>query len=338
MAAALGIGWTVVLAEDGALHACGSGDVGQLGLNSREHRLQPARVGGAELPGGAPVVLVASGGSHWAAVLEDGAVLTCGANGFGQLGHGDTQDRQQPARLGLPVFGGARVVLVACGEGHTLAVTGGGRVYSCGGNYKGQLGHGTTTSSQVFTLVDAAHFEGARIVMAACGFEHSVAATAEGDIFTWGAGHAGCLGHNDDQSRLAPAKLGRWQFGGGKVVLVAAGFAHTVALTEGGELWVWGHGSFGQLGLGDTNNRLVPTLLGAGEVFGGSLVRMAACGSVHTLVVTVAGSVWAWGAGEGGRLGLNNEQSRLTPMLVGPEHFAGAASPPLPAGPTTRRR
>jgi len=116
MAAALGADWTVVLAEDGALHACGRGESGQLGLNSREHRLQPARVGGAELPGGAPVVLVAAGGRHWAAVLEDGAVLTCGANAFGQLGHGDTQDRLQPARLELPVFGGARVVLGACGE------------------------------------------------------------------------------------------------------------------------------------------------------------------------------------------------------------------------------
>ena len=178
MAAALGAGWTVVLAEDGTLHACGRGDFGQLGLNSREHWLQPARVGGAELPGGAPVVLVAAGGQHWAAVLEDGAVLTCGANDSGQLGHGDTQDRLQPARLELSLFGGARVVLVACSNLHTLAVTGGGRVYSCGLNSEGQLGHGTTTSTHTFTLVDAAHFEGASIVMAACGFEHSVAVTA----------------------------------------------------------------------------------------------------------------------------------------------------------------
>ena len=64
MAAALGAGWTVVLAEDGTLHACGRGDSGLLGLNNREHRLQPARVGGAELPGGATVVLVAAVGRH----------------------------------------------------------------------------------------------------------------------------------------------------------------------------------------------------------------------------------------------------------------------------------
>ena len=325
MAAALGAVYTVVLAEDGALHACGRGILGQLGLNSREHRLQPTRIGGAELPGGAPVVLVAAGGCHWAAVLEDGAVLTCGLNGCGQLGHGNAQDRLHPARLGLPFFGGARVVLVACDGHHTLAVTGGGRVYSCGFNHEDQVGHGNTTNSQVFTLVDTAHFEGASIVMAACGSYHSVAATAEGDVFTWGAGWYGQLGHNDEQRRLAPVKLERWQFGAGKVVLVAAGNGHTVALTKDGVLWVWGDGSCGQLGLGDTNHRLVPTRLGAGEVFGGSLVRMAACGYFHTLVVTVGGSVWTWGKGEGGQLGLNDEQNRTTPMLVGPEHFAGAS-------------
>ena len=129
MAAALGDGWTVALAEDGALHACGRGDLGQLGLNSREHRLQPARVSGAELPGGAPVVLVAAGAYHWAAVLADGAVMTCGGGSEGQRGHGVAQDQLQPARLPLPAFGGAPVVLVACGSSHTLAVTGAGRVY-----------------------------------------------------------------------------------------------------------------------------------------------------------------------------------------------------------------
>ena len=323
MPAALGQDWTIVLAQDGALHACGHGEYGQLGLNTREHQLQPARVGGAELHDGAPVVLVAAGEYHWAAVLADGAVLTCGRGHCGQLGHGDAQDRLQPALLVLPVFGSARVVFVACGRFHTLAVTGGGRVFSCGGNSYGQLGHGDTIGRQVFALVNAGLLGGCRIVLAAAGDGHSVAATAEGDVFSWGDGTDCCLGHNDEEDRLAPTQLGRGQFGGGRVVLMAAGVLHTVALTEGGVLWVWGRGSGGQLGLGDTNNRLVPTRLGAGEVFGGSLVRVAACGGFHTLAVTTNGVVWAWGEGRFGRLGLNDEQDRLTPTCVDPECFAG---------------
>jgi hypothetical protein len=81
-------------------------------------------------------------------------------------------------------------------------------------------------------------------------------------------------------------------------------------------LWVWGEGSYGRLGLGDTKKRLVQTLLGAEEVFGESKVRTVACGRDHEL--------WAWGRGAQGRLGLNDGQDRLVPMRVDPQHFAHA--------------
>ena len=55
-------------------------------------------------------------------------------------------------------------------------------------------------------------------------------------------------------------------------------------------------------------HRLVPTLVGAEEIFGGSKVRTVACGNVHTLAVTEAGELWAWGLGAYGRLGHNDEQ------------------------------
>jgi alpha-tubulin suppressor-like RCC1 family protein len=88
-------------------------------------------------------------------------------------------------------------------------------------------------------------------------------------------------------------------------------------------LWVWGCGVCGQLGLGDRDEMLVPTRLGAGEVFGGSLVRIAACGLYHTLVVTEEGVVWAFGGGALGRLGLNDEDDRLVPTRVDPQRVGG---------------
>ena len=93
---------------------------------------------------------------------------------------------------------------------------------------------------------------------------------------------------------------------------------------QGGVLWVWGFGDYGQLGLGDRHSRLVPTRLGAEEVFGGSRVRMAACGNTHTLLVTEEGVVWAFGRGEHGRAGLNDEDDRLVPTCVDPQSFGGA--------------
>jgi alpha-tubulin suppressor-like RCC1 family protein len=118
----------------------------------------------------------------------------------------------------------------------------------------------------------------------------------------------------------------------GKILFVAAGGLHTVALAEGGVLWVWGLGNYGQLVLGNRDERLLPTRLGAGEVFGGSLVRMAACGLFHTLVATEEGVVWAFGGGEHGRLGLNDEGDRLVPTRVDPLRFAGAQVATVAAG------
>jgi regulator of chromosome condensation len=74
--------------------------------------------------------------------------------------------------------------------------------------------------------------------MAAAGDDHSVVASAAGDVFTWGYGLYGRLGHNNEQDRLAPARLGREQFGGGKIVFVAAGSLHAMAMAEVGVLWV----------------------------------------------------------------------------------------------------
>jgi alpha-tubulin suppressor-like RCC1 family protein len=134
--------------------------------------------------------------------------------------------------------------------------------------------------------------------MAACGWYHSVVVSAEGREWTFGCGSCGQIGHNNDQSRLGPTLLSAEVLEGSKIVTVAAG----------GYYWAWGERSSGQLGLGDTNKRLVPTLVGAEEIFGGSKVRTVACGNVHTLAVTEAGELWAWGLGAYGRLGHNDEQ------------------------------
>lgn len=88
---------------------------------------------------------------------------------------------------------------------------------------------------------------GTRVQGIACGQHHSMALSASGEVFTWGADAQGCLGHG-----------GGWFSGGGTewrprvlrtlsthdVRSVSAGYAHSGAVTAGGEAFLWGDPDF----------------------------------------------------------------------------------------------
>jgi len=273
--------------------------------------------------GGKAVVMVASGNKHTACVTAKGTLWTWGNGQFGRLGHGDREQRQRPARLRKERFGGSPAMMVSCGGEHTLVLTA-DAVWSCGCGSYGQLGHGDTADKLVLTLVGAEGFRGAQIVMVAAGGLHSVALGTEGRVWTWGWGHFGQLGHNDEENRLVPTLLAGEALGGAAVVLVTAGSGHTLAVTLDGELWVWGCGEEGQLGLGYEANRLAPTLVAAQAAFGGSPVLMVACGDWHSLVVTKDGALWTFGSGYDGALGHNDRNNRLVPTRIEAQHFGNA--------------
>ena len=185
--------------------------------------------------------------------------------------------------------------------------------------------------------MDAGQLGSARIVMGACRWAHSVVVSAEGRVWNFGWGMFGILGHNDEQDRLVPTLLAAEVFEASKIVTVCRrGLANHGRGRERSALGVRLR-ILRPAGLGDINNRRVPTLVGAEKVFGGSKVRMAACGYFHTLVVTEAGELWACGQGAQGRLGLNDGQDRLVPTRVEPQHFAHAPISAIAAGFQTRQ-
>jgi len=325
MAVACGKRFTAVVSEQGDLWAFGEGTDGQLGLGMHADQVLPALVGGAdEVFDGEAVVIVAAGRKHTACVTAKGTVWTWGNGAFGNLGHGNREPRQRPTRLGKEIYGGSPAVMVACGGKHTLVLTAVGLVWSCGYGEYGQLGHGDMADKLVLTLVGAEGFRGAQIIMVAAGGLHSVALGAEGRAWTWGWGEYGQLGHNNVEHRLVPTLLAGEALGGAAAVLVAAGGAHTVAVTLEGELWIWGCGEEGQLGLGDEADRLAPMLLGAQAAFGGSPVLTVACGGRHSLVVTKDGALWTFGSGDDGALGHNDRNTRLVPTRIEAQHFCNA--------------
>ncbi len=89
----------------------------------------------------------------------------------------------------------------------------------------------------------------------ACGNKHSAAVTTEGELYTWGEGDYGRLGHGSLLRSKYPTKVEAI----GPVKQVACGEVHTLALSKDGQtVWSFGHGELGRLGHDDTTKQLLP--------------------------------------------------------------------------------
>lgn len=300
MAVAAGSFHSIVVGVEGDLFSCGHGDRGCLGTGDVQGRNAFARISGVL----APVRQVAAGGFHTGIVTDSGDLFMWGWNRFGQLGLGDRNIRSTPVRLARALFYGEKILMVACGDYLTVAVTEGGSVYTYGRGSDGQLWPELDGNQLVPILLPKSMFHGERIVMVAAGNLHMAALSHTGHLFTWGHGGHGRLGHNDCKDQRFPRKVDpKWFKPTERMVFVAAGATHSVALAVDGRLYTWGLGNHGALGHGDISDRLVPELVRGGD-FGGGV--MAACGGQHSLLVTRSGALWACGQGECGQLALGD--------------------------------
>ena len=92
--------------------------------------------------------------------------------------------------------------------------------------------------------------------------------------------------------------------------MAACGSDFTVAVTEDGELFAWGEGRHGHLGLGAVLHQQQPARAGGPEMFGNQRIRLAAAGGRHLVVVAEDGAVYTCGLGAYGMLGLGDGQPR----------------------------
>ena len=98
--------------------------------------------------------------------------------------------------------------------------------------------------------------------------------------------------------------------------MAACGEDFTVAVTEDGELFAWGEGRHGHLGLGTVLHQQQPARAGGLKLFANQRIRLAAAGLYHLVVVAEDGAVYTCGRGLYGRLGLGDEQPRRRLMRV----------------------
>jgi alpha-tubulin suppressor-like RCC1 family protein len=102
-------------------------------------------------------------------------------------------------------------------------------------------------------------------------------------------------------------------------LLVAAGDNHTFAIKTDKSLWSWGYNQYGQLGLGDTNNRKTPSQIGTESDW--SIVTAGSNNLEwgHTISIKTNRTIWSWGRNDLCQLGLGDTNNRMTPSQVGTE-------------------
>jgi alpha-tubulin suppressor-like RCC1 family protein len=203
---------------------------------------------------------------------------------------------------------------LSAGEEHTAVVRSDGALFTCGSNSCGQLGHGDGENTDVLTRVQGA-LVGKRVVAVAAGDFHTEAVTDTGELFTWGGrGRLSRLGHGDEEEvwglRLVPTQV-QGELSGKRVIAVTAGSWHAAAVTESGELYVWGD----RVACGSATDVNAPRLVGS--AMNGAQVVAVSAGQAHTAVLTAAGAVYTFGEGYRGQLGHGDRNRRTFPTLVG---------------------
>ncbi|KAL8617882.1 hypothetical protein ACOMHN_016538 [Nucella lapillus] len=203
-----------------------------------------------------------------------------------------------------------RVLHLACGDEHSILVAESGRVFVFGPNDWGQLGMGELRVATRPMCIKSLKHE--RCTLAACGRSHTLIATESGRLYACGAngeGQLGVVGVRESRVpvHIASVRPASW-------TKLAAGCEHSMALSEEGQVWVWGSNGEGQLGLEGRREAGVPIPLDIGQP-----VTCIAAGYYHSALVTESGELWTWGEQDGGKLGLgsgDNSKSSRVPQHV----------------------
>ncbi|GAV80316.1 RCC1 domain-containing protein/FYVE domain-containing protein/BRX domain-containing protein/BRX_N domain-containing protein [Cephalotus follicularis] len=232
---------TVVVASSGKLFTFGDGTFGVLGHGDRQCVSTPREV---ESLRGLRTVRAACGVWHTAAVVEvmvgsssssnctSGKLFTWGDGDRGRLGHGDKEARLVPTCVAALVE--SNFCKVTCGHSLTVALTTTGHVYTMGSSVYGQLGN-PKADGMLPTRVEGNLVKNF-VEEIACGAYHVAVLTSRTEVYTWGKGANGRLGHGDNDDRNSPSMVEALKDRQVKSIVCGSNFTAAICLHK----WVSG--------------------------------------------------------------------------------------------------
>ncbi|XP_039115061.1 RCC1 domain-containing protein RUG3, mitochondrial isoform X1 [Dioscorea cayenensis subsp. rotundata] len=297
------------LLVNGMLWIWGKGDGGRLGFGDEVSGFVPKLN-----PNLSDVKSVALGGIHSTALTASGDVFTWGYGGFGALGH-SVYHRELLPRLVHGSWSG-KISHLATSGAHTAAITESGELYTWGRDEgEGRLGLGSgggPGEGGSFSIPSKVNALPVPVAAAKCGGFFTMALTSDGQVWNWGANSNYELGRGDNKSDWRPQLIRSLQ--DARIIQVACGGYHSLALTDKGEVFSWGHGGQGQLGHGSRQNEKVPLVI---EALAHKRITYIACGGSSSAAVADDGKLFMWGNSRDCQLGVPGlPDSQLLPVEV----------------------
>lgn len=244
---------------------------------------------------------------HSIALTSSNEIYGWGSNYHGQLGLGHNIEQNTPQRAPNLI---SNIKELICGYNHSMALTESNEIYGWGSNYYRQLGF---TDNILFNNPQKLSFNIPNLEQIFCGYDHLIALTESGEVYSWGVNHCGQLGLGDNFNQDIPQKLLSLK----KVKQIACGAGYTMALTQSCEIYVWGLNEFQQLGFADDINRNIPEKL----LFlpQGEEIKQIICGHSHSIALTsteCSNEIYVWGHNGCGQLGLGRNIDQSTPQKL----------------------
>lgn len=253
---------------------------------------------------------VYAGSSKTFVIKPDG---TLWGKGYRFLGDGTPQSRNEFVQI---LSDKGPIASVADGGEHVLVLTTDGQVWAWGNNKLGELGNGTTSTFPISVPVQVQLPEGVHIKEIAAASRYSLALSTDGELWEWGLSPQ----HTSSSNRkLVPDRV-RDENGEPitNIKTIEAYQNSVFAVTNNGEVWVWGYNTQLQLGFEEFERRGPTKLTTIGQV-----ENIATEGS-HTVALRADGTVWGWGKNMKGELGTGialSERTHLPTPIYGLENI-----------------
>lgn len=297
----------LALSRSGAVYSWGCNDEKALGHEQPEWSI--GRVEGLQHE---HISHIACGDSISAALTKEGRVYAWGTfrDSKGVLGF-DSNSQLQVTPVLIKALSQWRIVSIAAGANHLLALSDKGQIFAWGSGEQGQLGRKIMERRKTPASLEPRNITPrTRLTISgiACGSYHSMA-WSDNVIFTWGLNNYGQLGHHDKQDRILPDRID--PLSSSRILMLRGGEHHTVTLASDGQVWTWGRGDSGQLCQGsivEYSDHPIPTKF--------SSIKLVASGGNHCLAVDHKNQLYSWGFGGMYQLGNGKEEDELSPFLI----------------------